>query len=175
MQLNLIGGDPGLVDTAATAILLDFDAKTIEVQTQVWSRVVKTSPKGWAIEVKQSFMLELNQFCMNRPGLTLRAVENYRPRGRNMKQDQQMTEMVQVCAEAMSGTIVDNTGIKKIVKEPLLKMFHCARFASTNHADSKSAARVALRRGIENVAINMLLADYVRDHLEDRPWLFVST
>ena len=69
--------------------------------------------------------------------------------------------------------VVDNTGIKLVVKEDLLKMFHVSRFPRTNHADLKSAARVALKTGIYSV--NELMSDYVLDHLEGRQWSLAST
>jgi hypothetical protein len=52
----------------------------------------------------------------------------------------------------------------------MLKLFGCQRFTGTNHADLKSAARVALKGGIDIPPLNKQLADYVRDNLNGTPW-----
>jgi hypothetical protein len=170
LPLTLIGVDPGIVDTAATAISLDFEKREIAVATHVWSNV--TRQENFKILVRQGFLTELRAWTEDYSGIVVRGVEGYRQRGKNQKQDQNMIYLVQKIEEALPGNpqIVDNASMKKIVKEKLLEMFHCKRFPGTNHADSKSAARVALRLGISNELTNKLLSEYVRDHLDGNPW-----
>ena len=94
-----------------------------------------------------------------------------------MDQDQRMGDLIQTINRWLpQSTIVDNTGIKKVVKQGLLEMMHLDRFKrGGNHADLKSAARVALVLGIKNEDINLLLSDFVADNLDGRSWSFEST
>ena len=87
-----------------------------------------------------------------------------------------MTNLVQTINGAVNTCfIVDNTGIKNVVTEPMLKLFQVNRFPSTYHADLKSAARVALKIGIANAITNELLSSFVRDNLGENKWTLVST
>jgi len=171
-ELTLIGIDPGIRDTGLVAIKLDSLRLTLQVTTQVWSGVV--TKDGWSIKVDPDFLDEVDSFVEHENmenAATFTFVEGFRPRGRDMMQDKNMTTLVQAINTAIKGSkIVDNTGIKKTVTEPLLKLFGCQRFSATHHADLKSAARVALKGGIDIPPLNRILSDYVRDNLNGTPW-----
>ena len=171
-ELTLVGIDPGIVDTGLVSIRLDSLRQTIQVTTQVWTGV--TSKNGHSIKVDEYFLDDLAGFIQHETmenSATFTFVEGFRPRGRDMIQDKKMMAMVQTINMSIKGSkIVDNTGIKKTVTEPMLKLFGCSRFQGTHHADLKSAARVALKGGIDIPPLNRLLADYVRDNLNGTPW-----
>lgn len=175
-QLTLIGVDPGIMDTGIVSIKLDTLRKTLMVTTQVWSEV--TSQKNQSITIDPDFLDELESFYEHEASenaATFAFVEGYRQRGKNIRQDANMLALVQACNHAMKGSkIVDNTGIKKVVTEPLLRLFGCSRFQGTHHADLKSAARVALKGGIEVPPLNKLLTDYVLENLKGEKWSPVS-
>jgi hypothetical protein len=171
-QLTLIGVDPGIVDTGVVSIKLDSLRETLQVTTQVWSDV--TEKNGHGINVDSFFLDDLAGFVQHEEAensATFTFVEGYRPRGRDMIQDRKMSILVQTINHTLKGSkIVDNTGIKKVVTEPLLKLFGCSRFVGTHHADLKSAARVALKGGIDITPLNRILSDYVRDNLNGTSW-----
>lgn len=168
MQLTLLGIDPGIVDTGAVAIRLDFNERLIDVTAKAWTGV--TDRLGFSVVTSPQFLKELRDFELQQRANTsalFAGVEGYRPRGKNSRQDEEMTNLVQnIRANLTFGRVVDNTGIKLVVTEPALKLFHVSRFKKgTNHADLKSAARVALMRGLSMPDVNPLLADYYRDNL----------
>lgn len=169
MKITLIGIDPGVVDTALVVITLR-DNKTWSVWSRVWTETSRMNKQEFVI--KQSFLDQLRlDVKRNHTGTyKVLGVEGYRPRGKSMKLDMQMGAMVQrIHGELKGSAIVDNTGIKNVVKQGFLDLFNFG-FPHGHHADRTSAARVALRLGIEDDRINAELSDFVRDHLLGEPW-----
>lgn len=173
--INLIGIDPGIVDTGAVCISMDVEERQWTVLTDVYSNV--TSRDGFQVIVDTHFLDDLAAFTQdNTQGLTLIGIEGYRQRGKNQRQDQAMLHLVQTLRATVPGSvIVDNTGIKKTVTQKALELFRAHRFKSTNHADLKSAARVALLVGLKHEEVNMAIAGFMTDQLGGRPWEYVST
>ena len=170
----LLGVDPGIVDTAAVKISLDMDARKWSVQTRVWHNVTARLGQN-NIEVDPHFVMGLSEFAFVDPAVQV-FIEGYRQRGRDTKQDARMLKLVdEIKRSIRSSEIVDNAGIKKIVTEPMLKLFNVSRFEYTNHSDLKSAARVALAGGIKRPILNYNLAMFVRDNLRGQSWQYVST
>lgn len=167
MKYIYVGIDPGIVDTACVVLTMDHTRRTWKVEHKVWNNV--TQKEGQALHVKETFLSELKEYLDKYPG-AIRFVEGFRPRGRNPLQDQKMTMLVQTIRRRIHGEVIDNTGIKKIVTEPMLELFNMKRFPGTNHADIKSAARVALAGAIKNKEHNILIADFIRDYVEGHPW-----
>ncbi|WVX89546.1 RuvC-like resolvase [Microbacterium phage HitchHiker] len=176
-KLQLIGVDPGIVDTALTCLSLDMEDHTIGVYSRVWSNVTRRENNTPVID--RGFLSEIatnvGDWYVKSPA-TFVGIEGYRQRGLNMYQDQAMLALVDRLEERLRPVeVIDNVGMKQIVPVPLLKLFHVSRFPkASNHADRVSAARVALRRGIKNDDINKLLGDYVLDNTEGREWSLVS-
>ena len=178
MQLTLIGIDPGIVDTGVISIRLDTIREQWNITTQVWTNVTRRDKQ--ALVIDSDFLDELTAFVYHEEmenKATFTGIEGYRPRGRDMRLDQNMQGLVQSIHGTIKGSvIVDNTGIKNVVKEPMLKLFRVNKFPSTHHADLKSAARVALKLGINNEFLNRILSDFVRDNLNgSSPWSLKST
>ena len=42
MRVALLGFDPGIRDTGAVALTLDFNERTVQIMTQVWSGVTRS-------------------------------------------------------------------------------------------------------------------------------------
>jgi predicted ATPase len=182
VQLTLIGIDPGIVDSGAVAVTLDFEKRTVYITTKLWSYVTERSKTNkQKIIVSEKFLDELREFAQwlrrDTKGPVFVGIEGYRPRGFNIDQDARMTDLVQTINRNLpQSKVVDNTGIKKVVKQGLLDMMNLSRFKrGGNHSDLKSAARVALVLGIKNEGMNALLSDFVRDNLDGLSWSFVST
>ena len=177
MQLTLIGIDPGIIDTGIVSIRLDTIRQQWNITTQVWSNVTRIVERAMVID--PDFLDEIAAFVQHEESenkATFTGIEGYRQRGRNVQQDQRMLGLVQSIHATLKGShIVDNTGIKNVVTEPMLALFQVNRFPKTHHADLKSAARVALKLGISNEVLNRILSDFVRDNLNGTPWSLSST
>lgn len=177
MRLVLMGVDPGIVDTASVEIFLDLDNKQWGLSSTVWHDVTSRNPdNNREIVVSPSFTADLKadmHRVKNRFPSSLIGVEGYRQRGKNTLQDQNMLALVQhVNKQHSACRIVDNTGIRQVVTDDTLKLFQCWTFAQkTNHQDLRSAARVALKRGIADELTNDVLTEFVLDHLvRGMPW-----
>lgn len=174
-KLVLIGIDPGIRDTALVAMTINVPGRTVTTRTRVWSNVV-TRNQG-TFHVSEDFLRDLRAFvdmCILGYQVKFMGVEGYRQRGRDIRQDQGMLALIQAIRHTLpSSVVIDNTGIKKIVTEDMLKLFRLNRFQErTYHADLKSAARVALKLGIQKEQVNEVLSDFVRDNLGENQWRF---
>ena len=171
MDTILVGIDPGIVDTGLVIIRLDPVARTVSVRHRVWTDVSREVDKTFVID--PGFLLRINsdvQTIRESNGTVYTFLEGYRNRGRNIKQDAQMTTLVQTLARSIKGcTVVDNTGVKNVVKPAFMNLFGFD-FPTTNHADLESAARIALKGGLVNDEVNLLLSDFVRDALTGNLW-----
>lgn len=170
MKVTLIGVDPGVVDTALAVLRLDTESKTYNVHSRVWTGVSRMEKQKFIIQ--QAFLQRLGEETRRwgTGDVVVRAVEGYRNRGNNMRQDQQMSAMVEACSKAIKGsTIVDNTGVKNVVKPGLMKLFNFG-FQRTNHRDLESAVRIAIKLGLADDDANKALSDFVLDHLLGTPW-----
>ena len=177
MKLTLIGIDPGIRDTACVVIKLNTQTKKWRVQGYVWHDV--TSRNGRSIDIDQKFLDQLEMTALRETrlnGATFVGIEGYRQRGKDQAQDQNMITLVQEIQHRIKGsTIVDNTGIKKIVSNDLLKLFQAYHFGvKTNHGDLTSAARVALALGIKTDALNEILSEFVDDNIYGEAWSLES-
>jgi hypothetical protein len=172
MQVTLIGIDPGIRDTGIVSIHLDTIREKWHVTTQVWNDV--THQERLTQTISPDFLDEITAFVDHENmenKATFVGIEGYRQRGNDVRQDQRMLALVNAIHDTLKGShIVDNTGIKNVVTEPMLKLFKVDKFHKTFHADLKSAARVALKLGINNEVLNRVLSDFVRDNLNGTPW-----
>ena len=175
--LNLIGIDPGVRDTGLVHFKIDFQLEQIEVISGAWSGV--TVYEKHHAYTNPDFLDEIAGYCQNIGIPSYIGIEGYRQRGLNTRQDAQMLHLVQdLKATIPKSVVVDNTGIKKIVTNDLLKLLNASRFDQvTNHADLKSAARVAIRRGLQEPVVNSTLAQIVTQIIDKEAvlWQFVST
>lgn len=169
MSITLIGIDAGLRDTAAVALMLDPNRKKFSVDHEVWSDVTRVGEDKMPF-IDPVAMDEIRGFTEHDTYAHV-YIEGFRPRGRDTIKDKKMMSLVQDLKRNIEHShVVDNTEIKKIVTEPLLKLFQMHRFPGTYHSDTKSAARVALRGGTLDGELNMLLATFVRDNLGGLEW-----
>ena len=178
-KLSLGGIDPGIKDTGAVALRIDTAAREWSIRHKVWSDVTsRAAANSRVILIDPTFESELAEFFAIEEswGPNFVGVEGYRQRGNNVRQDQDMLHMVQSIHKMIPGsTIVDNTGIRNVVTQDLLKLFQMRRFPATNHADLVSASRVALKVGISVPVLNEVLYNFVLDNAEGEPWSLVST
>lgn len=151
---HVAGIDPGLVHTGVVLLTFDKKQRVLEVDHEA---VVGPD----AVRVKQFF-------GATRPDIY---IEGYRTRS-NFGTDTQMVQAVSDFRRALPGSVVlQNTGVKKVVRRPLMELLGVWSFPTvTHHQDLRSAARIALLGMLREDHTNRLLADVVCDHLKGRTW-----
>lgn len=177
-SVTLVGIDPGVIDTGLVVISLNSQARTWQVRHKAYNRIARNV--GQVVEFDLQALMDIVYYVdeeLKASSLVLIGVEGYRQRGKNQRQDQLMLALVQKLNNQLFGSqIVDNTGMKNVVTDATLRLFQVSRFPATNHADLKSAARVALKMGIMLDAVNPLIADFIWDNTEgNEPWTLAST
>lgn len=152
MSITVAGIDPGLVHTGVVSMTFDRQAKSVHVQSHVID-----GPDVHAVRA----VLD--------PGAVI-FIEGYRPRS-NFSTDQRMVSAVTDFRRSLNGTVLQNMGVKKIVKSPLMELLHVWKFDQvTHHQDLRSAARIALLGMLKDDHLNQLLTTVVADHLSGEDW-----
>lgn len=154
--VDIVGVDPGLVHTGVVLMYFDPDNREITVDTEAVVGPDADALKTW---LRASAAPTARVF-----------IEGYRPRS-NLNSDARMIKAVSDMRDATKGKVLLNTGVKKVVKEPLMRMLGVWKFSTvTHHQDLRSAARIALLGMLRDPELNHLLADITRDHLDGSPW-----
>ena len=161
--VHVIGIDPGLVDTGIVFVTFNRKIKLITLQTTVITRgtgkQVAAAVDGFAYSSRDVFVF----------------IEGYRSRS-NFSGDARMIGLVKEIKDETGGKAMNNTGIKKVVKNALLDILHMRRFSTlTHHADLESAARILVLGMLKDDKLNGLLSDIVKDYLASKPWDVVIT
>lgn len=154
---HIVGVDPGIVHTGVVSMLFLPSMREVVVSHAV---VQGTDVAATAGQIKL--------FHAGRPDAIF--IEGFRPRS-NLQHDKDMLAAVSSMREATRGKVLDNMGIKTVVKTPVLKLLGVWSFSTpTHHQDLRSAARIAVLGMMKDDQLNLLLADVVRDHLDGRTW-----
>lgn len=153
---HVVGIDPGLVHTGVVGLLFDDTNHSISVTS-----LAVSGPDAHVVSAS------IPQYG-KAPAIF---IEGYRPRS-HLQQDKQMAQAVTDMKRALPGSIVlDNTGVKKVIRQSLMELVGCWRFTTpTHHQDLRSAARIALLGMCKDEEMNRLLATVVADHLDGRTW-----
>ena len=151
--ITLNGIDPGIVDTGAVTFFLDTDRLTLSVKAE---KLPGTIPEPIEEYVKR-----------NTRDRTFTFVEAYRDRGTIFNTHGTMRNIEAAIRRSLPGAeILDNTGVTKVVKRPLMQLLDCWDFPTvTHHQDLRSAARIALYGGLKDTEINSLLTKIVMKRL----------
>lgn len=168
MSYVVAGIDPGLVDNGLVVVNFHETIPLIEVQSVAVASQVDANgdiePTNTAVYVKS---------WIDDMGYTPDAVfiEAYRERGNNLKQDAQMRRLLQAYrTEFPDAKIIDNTGVKKVVRAPLLRLLGLTNFQTTHHQDLEAAARILVYGMLKHTELNALIADVVRDAVAGSAW-----
>lgn len=172
--ITLVGIDPGIVHTGLVKIELDSHAKTIKVEDEIVVGQLDAQrqfwPEGTAALVSDTYY----DLMAGALGERIVAIEKYRQRGTVFQNNTHMQRLEQELRRYLPvAQLLDNTGVKKVVTDDLMKLFNVWKFRTTNHRDLQAAARIGLYAGIRDVDVNVVMSDYVRDNIgkaEDR-WL----
>lgn len=153
--ITIVGVDPGLVNTGVVGLIF--------------------SPATRRVAVLDVAILGIDVFPTVEFVQRIRAdrvfIEAYRPRS-HFDTDARMGEGVNKLRRAIKGSVtLNNTGVKQVVRQPLMELLHCWSFNTrTNHQDLRSAARIAILGMLKDPELNELLATLVTDHLDGRHW-----
>lgn len=95
-------------------------------------------------------------------------IEAYRPRGNTYGTDAPMRELMAGLGLGIKkGKVIDNTGVKQVVKEPLMRLLGCWNFGTrTHHQDLRSAARIGIFGALKDPELNTILYNYVTKELD---------
>lgn len=154
---HVIGIDPGLVHSGGVYLGFDSTLRTIWVEAKIVDgpdvAAIAANVADWAKGTPDVF------------------IEKYQPRSHFAGDSKMMEAQGQLKAELPHAKIILNTGVKKIVRQPLMELLGVWRFTTpSHHQDLRSAARIALYGMLKDEQLNTLVADIVRDHLEGRTW-----
>lgn len=166
---HVIGVDPGLVHTGLVHFTFDADHRAVMIDTEV---IVTSLDSRGELDLDQA-AADVKAWVYAQQGRTLADIyiEGYKPRhnyGTNSKMIVLVGKVHHILA--MSRVLL-NTGVKKVVKRPLMELLGVWSFTTvTHHQDLRSAARIALLGMLKQESTNRLLTQIVKDHLAGDTW-----
>lgn len=103
-------------------------------------------------------------------------VEKFRERGNAFSQDEEMRSLMAEISKDLGHPyeLIDNTGVKKVVRRPVRAVLGLVGFPSTHHRDLESAANIMLYGMLKDEALNRLLADIVKDCISGDDWRIIK-
>ena len=165
MKVTHVGGvDPGLVHTGAVELTFAPDERVVRVRHEA-----VVGPDAQAVNDFFSAPELDSRFWTEGPPRIF--IEKYQPRSHFSTDAAMAKALIEMKQALPNATVLLNTGVKKVVKKPLMHLLGVWQFSTvTNHQDLRSAARIALLGMLKTEELNRLLSDLVRDHLQGRTW-----
>ena len=156
MILTWTGVDPGLVDTGLVTITLNNEDRSIHVM---------------ATALRNTDAETVADYLTNSQDLGAVFVEKYEDRGTTFKTHSEMRAFeTQLKRLVPSIVLLSNAGVKKVVKDDMLKRLHCHDFPTTNHRDLQAAARIGIYGALKDPAANSLIYQCLIDSVRGEPW-----
>jgi hypothetical protein len=154
VSTTIIGIDPGLVHMGAVA--MTFAGSNVSIESKVFAGNDFAGVRLWT----RTGRGDQHVF-----------IEAYRERGNIYSTDSRMRDHVGALRRALPrAKVVDNTGIKAVVKQPLMELVGVWRFAQvTHHQDLRAAARIGLYGALKDEELNRVVFDFVLGSLTRRP------
>lgn len=157
---HVVGIDPGLVHTGVVRLQFVPEDQAVHVQHEAVAGPDATAVQKWIDWGAQ--------LPVGTPAHVF--IEGYRPRS-HFDSDAEMTRAVLEIKKATGGAVLFNTGVKKVVKQPLMELLGCWKFGTvTHHQDLRSAARIGLLGMLKSEPLNRVLTQVVQDHLSGATW-----
>lgn len=163
--ITVIGIDPGLIDTGLVSLTFNNFLREITAHYAVTSRAKAPEIVENVRSLRAAhWSLEYHIF-----------IEGYRPRS-NFNTDVKMLELItQLKAEMPAAKVINNTGIKKVVKPKLLEFLRIDSFPlTTNHGDLVSAGRILVLGMLKDPELNKLLTSVFTDLYQGHPWTVIK-
>lgn len=161
--VSVVGVDPGLVHTGIVVASFHTEQRRITVSYSALAGDVARAHAG---------LIRHTCFTLPVTAPTAVFVEAYRERGTSYGTNVPMRELLaEIRRQMPEATIVDNTGVKKVVKPALLKLLGMLKFGqTTHHQDLEAAARILVFGMLKDPVLNELLADVLLDTINGSPW-----
>lgn len=151
---TVVGIDPGLVHTGVVTFIFWPHCRSWSMKSEVVNGLDLAAIEQIVADVEPDHIY----------------IEAYRPRS-NFKEDTRMVEAIGALKQMPHATAINNTGVKKVVTDDLMKLLHCWKFSTvTHHQDLRSAARIGLYGMLKSLELNELLTRLVADELDKKPW-----
>lgn len=172
MRLRITGIDPGLVHSGVVTLLVDTELAESHVLYSVVDGSMGKPLYDIALAIGGACMLhtetlQTRKLIQRKDGhLSVRAIEAYRSRATSYSTDEPMRQLVAETQAQVGGHIVDNTGVKKVVRQPLMRAFGLVGFPTTHHGDLESAARIGMYLALKGESTNEILSVYLKDCLD---------
>lgn len=158
--LTCIGIDPGLVHTGVVS--LKFSARDRAMYRGF--EIVNGLDLAKIRQVTDYMAADVDKY--DKPRIF---IEGYRPRS-HYDTDNRMVVGVSEIRKATDGKVLNNTGIKKVVRPELLALLGLEKFPTTHHQDLESAARIMALGMIKEPVLNGMLCDIVEAYLKGQAW-----
>lgn len=164
-DVTVVGIDPGLIDTGLVALTFSKLTREIFVHYAVESRA-----KAPEIAASADTLISARRSSKYHV-----FIEGYRPRS-NFNTDVKMLELItHLKAEMPAAKVINNTGIKKVVKPQLLEFLRIDSFPlTTNHGDLVSASRILVLGMLKDPELNKLLTSVFTALYDGYPWTVVK-
>ena len=171
---TISGIDPGLVHNGVVALHIDTGARTLAVRHEIvdgqLTEDLDPDPDQTALAVWGAWSRLIRQFGMT-DWLGYTFIEQYRDRGTAFVQHGPMRRLEVLLKQQLpDATLVDNTGVKKIVTSGLMKLLGVWNFPTTNHRDLQAAARIMLYGAVKNDQLNRVLYQVVTEIKDGTTW-----
>ena len=156
MILTWTGVDPGLVDTGLVTITLNNENRSIHVM---------------ATALRNTDAETVADYLTNSQDLGAVFVEKYLDRGTTFSTNSEMREFETLLKKLVpSIVLLNNTGVKQVVKDDMLRRLHCYDFPTTRHRDLLAAARIGIYGALKDPAANSLIYQCLIDDVRGKPW-----
>lgn len=161
--LSVVGVDPGIVHTGIVAANFHTAERRISVAYSALAGDAAPAHAG---------LIRHTCFTLPTAAPTAVFVEAYRERGTSYGTNAPMRELLaEIRRQMPEATIVDNTGVKKVVKPALLKVLGMLKFGqTTHHQDLEAAARILVFGMLKDPVLNEVLADVLLATINGNPW-----
>jgi hypothetical protein len=151
----VLGVDPGLVHTGV--VLMQFHRAARELYVDSKAVLGADAP---AVKMFLG---------AHRPAKVF--IEAYRPRS-HFDTDTDMAKAISdLKRELPDAVVLNNTGVKKVVRRPLMEAMGIWTFPTvTHHQDLRSAGRIGVLGMLKDEELNLLVSDFIRDWIDGKPW-----
>lgn len=164
--MHVVGVDPGLVHTGAVRMGFVPADRTVTISSAAIEGYGKETTEV-AAEVKDWVLEDATAVPLPDPSVY---IEAYRPRS-HFGGDSTMIQLVQDLRRELDAAVLQNTGVKQVVKRPLMELLGIWKFSTvTHHQDLRSAGRIGLLGMLKTPHGNEILTEIVRAHLRGEPW-----
>ena len=157
--MRAIGIDPGLVHTGCVYLEIDHEKRRLTVRYLVIDSGDHAAQAAeWVDQLTKAKKTPV-------------FIESYRERGQNYGTNTGMRQLLgEFRTHLPSATVLDNMGVKKIVRRPLRQVLGLDSFPTTHHQDLESAARILVMGMLKDEKLNLELTKVLEAHLDGDPY-----